>query len=252
LTTNSDGCTIQDVSFTGDFIVSNNNTTLNNVKIDDPGDYPADDNSDIVVKSNWGGGNYTGTLIENSEIYSAQGAMYCVGGFNFTLIADNLHGCMHLINLYGQTDNVTVENSYLHGEIAMPSDHVELIYASPGAGNVSLTGDNFVISPEGGTTASVFLDGTDQDSNWNISGNWFDGSQPGASNWGSVQSDTSGITFQNNEIGLNSIYGPALTNDYPFSVTGGNVWMYSGTTPFTWSLDAGVQVVGGQTIPGLN
>jgi len=248
LSTSVDSCTVRSVNMTGDYAVDHNNVTITNSLIHGLG---TENSNEVVIQSNWGTGNFTGFVISHSTIDDPSGGLYCVAGFNFTLTADNLSGCVHLINLYGQTDNVTVTASYFHDQKALSSDHVELIYASPGASNINLQGNNFDVAPIGGVTADLFLDGVNQDTHWTVNGNYFDGTVPGTSNWGSIQMDTSGVTFINNEIGLNSTYGPYLTNDATFSVATGNTWMYSGTTPTSWSNGGGVKVTGGTEISGI-
>lgn len=248
LKTLTDGCTVRNVSYTGHFVVSNNDTTLLDDRITGGG---TEDSNDIVVSSNWGSGDYTGTLIEDSEISgSAGGSLYCVAGFAFTLVRDDVSGCSHLINLYGQPDQVTIESSFLHSPKAATGDHVELLYASPGASNIRIAGDDWYMTPVGSPTAALFLDGFNADSRWTIVGNWFDGQNPTSSNWNSIQADTSGITFAGNRIGVNSTYGPYLFNQYPPTASAGNVWMYTARTPTSWP-GGSSEVVAGQEVPGI-
>ena len=232
--TRSDGCTIMHVRYTGDFVVRNDRTVLEDDEIIGPGSN-ADGDNNIIVKVNWGSGRHGGTVIRNSDIHdgSPSGSVYCVAGFEFTLVADDIHNCAHDVQLYGRSDHVSITRSYIHGNVAPASYHVDLLYASPGASDVTLTANSFLIDPVGGTSACVFLDGQDQDHNWTIVGNWFDGSQPESANWGAVQSRTQGITFTGNRIGLNFAYGPYQFYDFP-TVSAGNVWMYSGPIPQRW------------------
>lgn len=245
--TTKDGCTLKGVAYSGQFRVRNNDTTLLDDRVVGRG---TEESNDIVLSVNWGSGHYTGTKIVRSDIFgSSRGSLYCVAGFDFTLIADEVQGCVHLFNLYGQDDHVAIQGCYLHTPKAAPADHVELLYASPGASDITLIGNSWYMTPAGSPTAALFLDGTNEDSNWIIRGNWFDGQEPISSNWNSIQADTTGITFQDNQMGVHSAYGPYLFNDHPPSVSGRNVWMYSASTPATWStgfdeVNAGVEVPG--------
>jgi hypothetical protein len=188
-----------------------NNVTLRNFIIEDPNTTGAA----IKIYNS----DYTGTVIENGEIFGGT-ATNGVSGSNYT--ARRLHIHHMQADAFRVRVNVTIEYSYIHDIGIHPDAHGDGVQMYPtDGGNMRIIGNH--IDARGGNAALFQVDG-----GWHIEGNYFQGG-----NYTIFCTGEPANKFINNTFARNAKYGPVRVGAGDRSAMGawtGNVWADTGAT----------------------
>jgi hypothetical protein len=142
LVINTPGAVIQGLNITGNVIINAPNVTLLNCKITSGANYVVEISKGIA-----------GTVIQNCEIDNQGAGGVGISGQG-TFIANDIHGCVDGINIWG--DNSVIQGNYIHGEAGPAGAHFDSIQADGGFSGLTI--DHNTVINEQGQTSAIMLD----------------------------------------------------------------------------------------------